>query len=172
MVLVLLGAVFSSKVFETVRRFTKQNWPGYLLLLGTIGFLFFLHTRYLVNRHPYSVSAEEQITYISQVRALENETPEGALIGMTGGGETAYFIENRTIVNLDGLINSSGYFEALKAGTADQFLADMGLDFVFGNSYMLLESDPYRMIFEDRLIALKYIAGPDNFMLYDYIISP
>jgi hypothetical protein len=60
----------------------------------------------------------------------------------------------------------------LKAGTADQFLADMGLDFVFGNSYMLLESDPYRMIFEDRLIALKYIAGPDNFMLYDYIISP
>jgi len=172
MVLVLLGAVFSSKVFETIRRFTKQNWPGYLLLLGTIGFLFFLHTRYLVNRHPYSVSAEEQIAYISQVRALENETPEGALIGMTGGGETAYFIENRTIVNLDGLINSSDYFEALKAGTADQFLADMGLDFVFGNSYMLLESDPYRMIFEDRLIALKYIAGPDNFMLYDYIISP
>jgi hypothetical protein len=169
LVLVMLGAVFSSKVFEKVKELTKRIWPGYLLLMVATGILIFMQTRYLVNRYPFAVPAEEQDAYVSQVRALERETPEGSLIGMTGGGETAYFIENRTIVNLDGLINSTEYFAALKAGTAGEYLEDMGLDYVFGNEFILLESTPYRDIFTGRLRAVKRLVGHDNFMLYEYL---
>lgn len=172
LVLVMLGSVFSSKIFEKVKELTKRNWPGYILILAAIGMLFFIHTRYLVNQYPGTVTAEGQDAYLIQVIALERETPEGSLIGMTGGGETAYFIENRTIFNLDGLINSVAYFEALKAGKADQYLAEMGLDYAFGNPYMLLESDPYRAIFTDHLVAIKHLAGPDNFILYDFNANP
>jgi hypothetical protein len=169
LVLVMLGAVFSSMIFEKVKELTKRTWPGYLLMLVAIGMLFFMHTRYLVNRYPFAVAAEAQDAYVSQVRTLERETPEGSIIGMTGGGETAYFIENRTIVNLDGLINSKAYFDALRSGTASQFLADMGMDYVFGNAYMLLESNPYRDIFTGRLRAVRQITGHDNFTLYEYL---
>lgn len=171
LILVMLGAVFSSKIFEKLKEFTKRNLPGYILLLSAMGILFFMHSRYLFTRYPYAVPVEEQIAYISQVRALEERTQEGSLIGMTGGGETAYFIENRTIVNLDGLINSLGYFEALKAGTANDYLDAMGLDYVFGNPYMLLESDPYQAIFLNRLTDRGYIPGPDNFILYVYRVN-
>lgn len=169
MLLVLLGAVFSSKIFEKLRQWTRRNAPNMILLSAAAGLLMFLHTRYLVRQYPYAIPAEEEIEYIVQIRSLEKETPEGSLIGMTGGGETAYFIQNRTIVNLDGLINSVAYFEAMKNGTADEFLELMGLDYVFGNPYTLLESNPYRSIFEDRLRERKSIDGPDHFILYDFL---
>ncbi len=169
MLLVLLGAVFSSKIFEKFRQLTKRNAPNLILLFAAAVLLMFLHTRYLVRQYPYAIPAEEEIEYIVQIRSLEKETPEGSLIGMTGGGETAYFIQNRTIVNLDGLINSVAYFEAMRNGTADEFLELMGLDYVFGNPYTLLESNPYRSIFEDRLRERKSIDGPDHFILYDFL---
>ncbi len=169
--LVLLGAVFSSKIFEKIRKIVQRDWPGYILLLCTAGSLLFLHTRYLLNQYPYSIPTNQEIEYITGIKELEKETPEGSLIGMTGGGETAYFIQKRTIVNLDGLINSVEYFEAMKTGTADEFLDAMGLDYVFGNPYMLLESSPYRSIFEGRLRERNYIPGTDHFMLYDYVVN-
>jgi len=140
MLLVLLGAVVSSIIFEKLRQLTRRNTLNITLLFAAAGLLMFLHTRYLYHQFPYSIPAEKEIEYIVQVRSLEQETPEGALIGMTGGGETAYFIQNRTIVNLDGLISSVAYFEAMKNGTADEFLERMGLDYVFGKPYTLLES--------------------------------
>lgn len=169
--LVILGAVFSSKFFEKVSQVYKRQWPGYFFLLLAAGSVFFLHTRYLLRQHPYSIPVDKEIEYLAQVKALEKDTTEGALIGMTGGGETAYFIQYRTIVNLDGLINSVEYFEALKSGHADEFLDEMELDYVFGNPYMLLESNPYRSIFTGRLKELNSIAGPDNFILFDYLIN-
>lgn len=169
MLLVLLGAVVSSIIFEKLRQLTRRNTLNITLLFAAAGLLMFLHTRYLYHQFPYSIPAEKEIEYIVQVRSLEQETPEGALIGMTGGGETAYFIQNRTIVNLDGLISSVAYFEAMKNGTADEFLERMGLDYVFGKPYTLLESNPYQTFLKNRLRELKSIDGPDHFVLYDFL---
>ncbi|MBI5352090.1 MAG: hypothetical protein HZB50_05585 [Chloroflexi bacterium] len=77
------------------------------------------------------------------VRFLEENTPPGSMIGMTGGGTTAYFIQGRTIVNLDGLINSPDYFTYMKAGDANTYLKKIGLDYVFANTSML-RGAPYK----------------------------
>jgi hypothetical protein len=91
---------------------------------------------------PYSDQFAGQ-PYMDMLPILEGYTEEGALIGMTGGGNAGYFIRNRTVVNMDGLINSYAYFQAIKAGQASQYLAEMGLDYVFANHHIITSSMPY-----------------------------
>ncbi|MBI2332763.1 MAG: hypothetical protein HYU84_11505, partial [Chloroflexi bacterium] len=52
---------------------------------------------------------------------LEANTAPGEVIGRTGGGNVGYFIKDRTIVNMDGLINSYEYFQILKAGEGPMY---------------------------------------------------
>jgi hypothetical protein len=95
---------------------------------------------------PYTDAFAGQ-PYMDTLLILEKHTEPGAVIGMTGGGNTGYFIKDRTIVNMDGLINSFAYFQALKANTAGKYLADRGLGYVFANKYIITSSMPYRYQF-------------------------
>ncbi len=96
----------------------------------------------IIQRMPHFNRFEGQ-PYMDMLPILEDFTEEGALIGMTGGGSAGYFIQNRTVVNMDGLINSYEYFQAVKAGQASRYLAEMGLDYVFANQYIITVSMPY-----------------------------
>jgi hypothetical protein len=91
---------------------------------------------------------------------LESHTEEGALIGMTGGGNVAYFIEGRTIVNMDGLINSYEYFLALRAGRADEYLASIGLDYIFSNPD-ILQRPPYNGQFNEWSMKVAEFGKKD-----------
>ncbi|MBI5953983.1 MAG: hypothetical protein HY865_20195 [Chloroflexi bacterium] len=73
---------------------------------------------------------------------LEENTRPGAVIGMTGGGNVGYFIHDRTIVNMDGLINSYDYFRALQNKEAAVYLRQRGITIVFA-SPRLLGFPPY-----------------------------
>lgn len=100
--------------------------------------------------------------YYRRAHWIEANTEPGTLIGLTGSGSTGYFVKGRTIVNLDGLISSVTYFNAMKAGTADEYLADIGLDYVFGNAYIVQEGDPYGEIFEGRLEGVRTFLDEDR----------
>lgn len=102
---------------------------------------------------------EQETTFI------ELYTKEGDVIGMTGGGLLGYFVPDRVIVNLDGLINGGRYFEMLKDGKADEYLSEINVQYIYGDETVLLDSDPYRWMLTDRL-HLKAI-GP-IFRLYEY----
>jgi hypothetical protein len=95
----------------------------------------------LVQRMPYRTVSSDA-PYMDVLPFLEANTEPGALIGMTGGGNIGYFIEGRTIVNMDGLINSYAYYVALRQGRAGEYLANMGLDYIFSNPDILL-NPPY-----------------------------
>ncbi len=75
--------------------------------------------------------------YMEVLPYLEANTPPGAVIGMTGGGNVGYFIHDRTIVNMDGLINSHDYFRALQNGQAPVYLRQRGMSIVFANPRLL-----------------------------------
>ena len=107
---------------------------------------FFAH---IANLMPYGVEHEGH-PYMDILGVVEENTEPGALIGMTGSGNTGYYISGRTIINMDGLINSYEYFQAHKAGRGDEFLAEMGMDYIFVNP-VLLEDLPYKGEFEGRL---------------------
>ncbi|MEW6241758.1 MAG: hypothetical protein AB1564_13205 [Chloroflexota bacterium] len=107
-------------------------------------------TRNMADLMPHTNRVDDR-AYLDAAVFLEEYTGPGAMIGMTGGGNVGYFIHDRTIVNMDGLINSYAYFQALQAGQAAEYLEQMGLDYVFANPEILDTNYPYRGQFEGRL---------------------
>lgn len=108
---------------------------------------------------------ENQAYYLREIELLEQHTPAGSMIGMPGGGTTAYFIHDRTVVNLDGLINSYDYFQHLRSGRGREYLDQLGLDYVFGNPGMIENSAPYYSTLAGRLQPQEDIL---EFRLYRY----
>jgi hypothetical protein len=98
----------------------------------------------------------EVVTY------LEEHTRSGIAIGMTGGGNVAYFIKGRTIVNMDGLINSYEYFQMLQRRKAPEYLRQRGMRVVFAN-IRLLSFPPYDGQFTPYLVTYN-VNGNKNLM--------
>jgi len=172
LVAILLVSVILDGVFTWIEKAgTKTGWISILIVLGSIGLLLFYHQRYISSTVPMKVAPGKEEAYLGEVHQVESLTPKGSIIGMTGGGMVAYFIQDRTVVNLDGLINSAEYFHALKSGTATQFLDAIPLNFVYGNEYVVGVSDPYSEILKDRVREIGMIRGYENFTLYQYVID-
>lgn len=146
--------------------FAAKNKPSRLFAFSTLAMLIVVMwgSNYLLN--SFVIQKEEKMAYyLEEVKQLEQQTPAGALVGMPGGGTTAYFIRERTIVNLDGLINSFDYFQHLKSGRGRDYLDQMGLDYVFGNAGMIEDSAPYYQLLAERLEPKVDIL---DFRLYRY----
>jgi hypothetical protein len=104
-------------------------------------------------------SSNESHSYFIESQIIQENTEIGSVIGMTGGGVTAYFIQDRTIVNLDGLINGIDYYHQLRQGNADEYFGKINLKYVYGAESMLLDSDPYRWVFTGRLTTINTFTG-------------
>ena len=96
---------------------------------------------------------------------LEANTEPGSLIGFTGGGNVGYFIQDRAILNMDGLINSPEYFEHLQNGTAGEYLASLGLDYVLANPG-ILDRQPYDGQFNEYLTPTNIFYGGKQLLIY------
>jgi hypothetical protein len=105
------------------------------------------------------VHKEDVEGYLAGAKGLEATTEPGAVIGSTGGGVLGYFVKDRTIVNLDGLINSYQYFQMLKNGRANEYLDEIGMDYVYANKYILTSSEPYERMFRNRLEYIDMVVG-------------
>jgi hypothetical protein len=167
---VISGSLVFDGIFSWIDQIKFKVKPS-IIVVVLIGIsLVTNHINFLTKLAPMNVPEEKQAAYLTEVKALEFYTPQGSKIGMTGGGLVAYFIQDRTIVNLDGLINSMEYFKAMKTGKATQFLDAIPLNYVFGKPYMLLESDPYSSFLKNRLMEIGYIRGNESFTLFKYRI--
>lgn len=112
---------------------------------------------YFIFAMPYNYFPSNR-PYLEVLPFLEENTPPGTVIGMTGGGNVGYFIHNRTIVNMDGLINSYDYFKSIQNKTAPTYLREHGLQIVFANTN-LLETPPYYGQFTPYLEAYNAYGG-------------
>jgi hypothetical protein len=101
--------------------------------------------------------------YMDIVPLLEERTEPGSIIGLTGGGNAGYFIHDRTIINMDGLINSYAYFQALQSYTGGEYLQNIGLDYVLANP-VILDQQPYKGQFNEYLEPLKVYYGGKQLM--------
>jgi len=165
---VLCGSLILDGLFSWLDQLKLKIKPS-MVLVVLIGLVLSInHFQFLGKFAPMNVPDEKKAYYITEVREVESLTLPGSKIGMTGGGLMAYFIQDRTIVNLDGLINSVEYFNAMKSGKAAQFLDAIPLSYVFGKPYMLLESDPYSSFLKNRLEEIGYIRGNEGFTLFKY----
>lgn len=97
---------------------------------------------------------------------LEENTNPSDVIGMTGGGNVGYFIKDRTVINMDGLINSYDYFQSLKAGEAPVFLKNQGMTVIFANARLLV-LPPYYGQFAPYLERYSSYGGKDLLYLLE-----
>lgn len=166
--LTILAAVVLSNLLELVptpalakerpgisKTVSRLAWAG----AGAISlYLAFNFAVTIYTKMPYQDAWAGQ-PYVDTLPILEGYTEPGSLIGMTGGGNAGYFIKDRTIVNMDGLINSYPYFQTLKKGKAGQYLQKTGVKYVFGSYYILTETMPYRPSLEGQLEKIPGIPA-------------
>ena len=114
---------------------------------------------------PYNFFPADR-PYMEVLPYLEENTPPGSIIGMTGGGNVGYFIHDRTIVNMDGLINSNDYFHALQNGEAPTYLSQHGIKIIFA-SPRLLTLPPYNGQFTPYLESFSEYGGKGLLYLLD-----
>jgi hypothetical protein len=154
-------AVFAGILLECLRRAlhrlprAQKRWGILTAILAGACALSF--AQMLWHRFSYQIAAGDRNSYLDGF-VPEARTEPGSLIGMPGGGTTAYFIQDRTIVNLDGLINSHDYFESLRTARGSQFLDEIGLDYVLA-AEAWSHQKPYNRIFSGRLVPVKEVAG-------------
>jgi hypothetical protein len=116
------------------------------------------------NSMPYNYWAADA-PFLDVGLLLEEHTEPGSIIGITGGGNIGYFIHDRTITNMDGLINSYPYFQALQSGQAGAYLENTGLDYVLANP-TILDQQPYKGQFNEYMDHLNVYYGGKELMKY------
>lgn len=158
-----------SFLFDMLLRQVQKNRLVNFVLIG----LALLYGVYSVNRFsqfvryamPHGYFPEDR-PYMEVVAYLEENTLPGQVIGMTGGGNVGYFINDRTIVNMDGLINSYEYFRALQGEEAPSFLRERGMTIIFANPRLLV-LPPYYGQFEAYLERYSSYGGKDLLYLLE-----
>jgi len=141
-IVILVFSFIGGMIQQAFRRHALTQTLLWLIAIGiglSMGSTFWNDIKRIM---PYNAN-EPNTPYNDIAAFLEQYTEPGSIIGMTGGGNAGYFIHDRTVVNMDGLINSYEYFQLLKDKEAGQYLADMGMDYVLANTY-LLNDLPYR----------------------------
>ncbi len=160
MVLITLaGALLLDILTQRIRRIPSGYVSIYLIVIvwGASSGLSF--ARLTAAQMPYGATPAGT-PYMEVASFVEAHTEPGSLVGMTGGGNVGYFIQDRTIVNMDGLINSYAYFQANKARQGSDYLYNMGLNYIFANPDFL-EGQPYRGQYTHRLEILDSYGGKD-----------
>ncbi|NTW08288.1 MAG: hypothetical protein HGA28_01820, partial [Anaerolineaceae bacterium] len=167
--IVLFGAVVLEGISQLL---VKWKIPMAAILTAEfiiIAWLVISNVRYITSLTPWQVAKGNEERYLADARGLEELTPPGAIIGMPGGGTVAYFLHDRTIVNLDGLMNSAEYLQALKTDQGTDFLDRMGLTYINASEVMVTGSDPYMRLLNNRLRKIGLIPGLESFTLFEYL---
>ena len=163
-IIVLALSLILGMVYTWIRRIPYISllaW-GFAAYVGvSMGFSFWNTIHRSMPYHHWSANAP----FMDIVPLLEEHTEPGSIIGLTGGGNVGYFIHDRIIVNMDGLINSYAYFQALKTRTGGEYLQNIGLDYVLANP-VILDQQPYKGQFNEYLEPVNVYYGGKQLMHY------
>jgi hypothetical protein len=153
----LAGCLIIDVITQSLRRIPAVNTLMYLIVIAWGAYNGYTFARITAAQMHYGLKPADT-PYMEVATFVETHTEPRTLIGMTGGGNVGYFIQDRTIVNMDGLINSYPYFQANQNHQGSEYLFEMGLDYIFANPDFL-ESQPYRGQYTGRLDIIDYYGG-------------
>jgi hypothetical protein len=142
LLIVVVGGLVLDIFRNRLHHWMPSDLPAKIMVGVLAMYMIFGYSQAIIHRMPYHSDNPNQ-PYMEVATFLEKNTEPGAIIGMTGGGNVGYFIKGRTIVNMDGLINSPEYFDALKSKRGGFYLQAIGMDYIFSNPDILFQSEPY-----------------------------
>jgi hypothetical protein len=162
---VLIISLIAGMLNQAIRRYPVSQTFLRLLAAGAFVIMGLSYWGFVQQKMPYNKwAANEPNNAIAAL--LEEHTEPGSIIGMTGGGNAGYFIHDRTVVNMDGLINSYDYFQLLKSKAAGDYLAELGMDYILANPAILSQL-PYRGQFNSRMVRTGVQFGGKDLVHYE-----
>lgn len=167
--LLILGLFLEAVLLMLASRVTVPKGLPTAISIGTLFFLSFFYLTFIQTgvRAPGDGSNH---FYLQRARWLEANTQPGERVAITGAGNLAYFTQGRTIINMDGLVNTHEYLLALQSGAGAQYLASSGVDYVFGNEYILTETNPYAPMLAGHLEPYRvYLFADRELPLWRFI---
>ena len=93
-----------------------------------------------------------QHLYLHQAQWLEQHTQPGDVIAVPGAGALGYFVHDRTIFNLDGLIGTPAYLEACQEGHIVTYLQAHDVRYVYAE-FWVKNMLPYRDTLSPHLVT-------------------
>jgi hypothetical protein len=160
LIAVLIAALWQKLSDQKIIQILLTGSTGLVMLISIV--LFF---RTLIPTYTWKGSPEHAQDYLLIPEKIETLTEPGSIIGTPGGGTLSYFIKDRVIINLDGLMNSKDYFDDLQKFDTNKDMQRMGIRYIYANEYAILSSSPYAKIFEDHLTRKGKVF---NKILYIY----
>lgn len=154
----LLVEIFFQEILSQQHRYSHLIIAGFTIISAFL--VVSPHMKQIYHR--ITRQQEQTHYYLEKSSWLEENTKPDSIIGLTGAGSTSYFINNRTIVNLDGLVNGKAYFNQLQTEKASNYLKENEITHIFGNEYVLLDTDPYQRNFGGLLEKSQIIGVFDN----------
>jgi len=153
----LVGGVLLDLLLRPLRRFKPARLSFEWSSIAIGAYWAYILGGFIISVMPHNYFPKER-PYMEVATYLEENTRPGAIIGMTGGGNVGYFIQDRTIVNMDGLINSYDYFHALQNRKAPMYLRQRGMRIIFAST-KLLAYPPYSGQFSPYLESYSVYGG-------------
>lgn len=157
-IVVVVGWEIVSKL--RITRIVIGSIAGVIMLA-----MLFLYINNLTITYPWKVNPKLAEDYLVIPRMVEEQTKPGSVIGTPGGGSLSYFITDRVIVNLDGLMNSKEYFDGLRNSDTYEIMKRSNIQYIYANKYAVTESTPYAAIFNGRLTRIGKVF---NKLIYLY----
>jgi hypothetical protein len=166
--MIMLTLLFSILIDIILKSFQKNRLISYAMEFAALYFTVMMAYQFwiIVQFNMVHNIFPADKPYMEVVQYLEENTQPQEVIGMTGGGNVGYFIKDRTIVNMDGLINSYEYFQALQNGQAAMYLRNHKMTTVFA-SPRLLAIPPYFGQFAPYLERYNNYGGKDLMYLLE-----
>ena len=156
-IVLVFGLIAGTLTTPTQKQPVRQS-ALWIVVISTGLFLGISQARYIYNLMPYNKTPMDS-PYNDLAYFLEQHTEPGSIIGVTGGGNAGYFISDRTIINMDGLINSYEYFHLLQQRKSGEYLAEIGMDYILANTEILGQL-PYSGQYEEYYqLTDEYFGG-------------
>lgn len=169
-IVVLVLSLIAGMLLQTIRTFPFTRTALWVIALGIGLVMGTSFGNYIRITMPYGVTPAD-VPYNDIAAFLEEHTEPGSMIGITGGGNAGYFIADRTIINMDGLINSAEYFQLLKDRQAGAYLAEIGMDYILANTY-LIDQLPYNGQYAPYTEWMDIRYGGKDLVRYHPITQP
>jgi len=125
-IIVLVFGLIAGTINTSTQKRPALQTAFWLIVAGSGLFLGISQATYIYKLMPYDKTPIDS-PYNDIASFLEKHTEPGSIIGVTGGGNAGYFISDRTIINMDGLINSYEYFHLLQQRKSGEYLAEIGM---------------------------------------------
>ncbi len=125
--------------------------------LGT-GMLLIILGGWWLEAFPW-YNAHEHV-YLHTARWVEAHTEKGAVIGAPGSGALGYFVHDRRVINLDGLISTPAYLHAWQEGKIVPYLHHLHVQYVFAG-YWVKHMAPYKDTLAPYLVNLEQYRYDD-----------